>query len=139
MKDEIKEILELKRRKVENAEAFGLTSINIQEDKTLLDYITTLQEENEKLKEENKHIFANVNDDELLRSNAMNWAEANKLQQRINKAIEYLTSYKAIETIQQFDHSKNNEDLDNSTIDEMTRRYLEVHNKVLNILQGDDK
>lgn len=49
MNDEIKEILELKRRKIENAEAFGLTSINIQEDKKLLDYITTLQEENERL------------------------------------------------------------------------------------------
>ena len=57
---------------------------------------------------------------------------------RIDKAIEYLTSYEAIEKIQQFDYSKNNEDLDNSTIDEMTRRYLEVSDKALNILQGDD-
>lgn len=53
-----------------------------------------LKEENKKLKEENKHIFANVNDDELLRSNAMNWAEKNKLQERINKAIEYIEKNK---------------------------------------------
>lgn len=46
------------------------------------------------LKEENQHIFANVNDDELLRSNAMNWAEKNKLQDRINKAIEYIAENK---------------------------------------------
>ena len=64
--------------------------------------------------------------------------ELKELYARIDKAIEYLTSYEAIETIQQFDHSKNNEDLDNSTINEMTRRYLEVHDKALNILQGDD-
>lgn len=46
------------------------------------------------LKEENQHIFANVNDDELLRSNAMNWAEKNELQDRINKAIEYIAENK---------------------------------------------
>ena len=63
---------------------------------------------------------------------------ATKKQERIDKAIEYITSYEAIETIQQFDHRKNNEDLDGATIDEMTRRYLEVHDKLLNILQGED-
>lgn len=46
------------------------------------------------LKEENQHIFANVNDDELLRSNAMNWAEKNELKDRINKAIEYIAENK---------------------------------------------
>ena len=56
----------------------------------LLDYITNLQQENELLKEENKHIFANVNDEELLRSNAMNWAEAQDYKLRIEKAIDYL-------------------------------------------------
>lgn len=34
--------------------------------------VNSCQEEIRKLKEENKHIFANVNDDQLLRSNAMN-------------------------------------------------------------------
>jgi hypothetical protein len=49
-----------------------------------------LQEENERLKEENKHIFANVNDDELLISNAMNYAEAQDYKSRIDKANEIL-------------------------------------------------
>ena len=62
----------------------------------VVDLLKALLDENEKLKEENQHIFANVNDDELLRSNAMNWAEANKLQQRINKAIEYIEKHKQI-------------------------------------------
>lgn len=48
------------------------------------------EEEIKNLKEKNQHIFANVNDDELLRSNAMNWAEKNELQDRINKAIEFI-------------------------------------------------
>ena len=61
------------------------------------------------------------------------------LEQRNERAIEYLTSYESIETIQQFDHSKNNEGLDYATIDEMTRRYLEVHDKLLHILQGGGK
>ena len=52
--------------------------------------IKELQEENERLKEENKHIFANVNDDQLLRSNAMNWAEAQDYKSRNEKAIEYI-------------------------------------------------
>ena len=56
----------------------------------LLDCITNLQQENERLKEENKHIFANVNDDQLLRSNAMNYAEAKDYKSRIDKAIEYI-------------------------------------------------
>ena len=61
------------------------------------------------------------------------------LEKRIDRAIEYLTSYEAIEKIQQCDHSKNNEDLDYTTIHEMTRRYLEVHDKLLHILEGGGK
>jgi hypothetical protein len=54
------------------------------------DYITNLQEENERLKKENKHIFANVNDDELLISNAMNYAELQDYKSRTEKALEYI-------------------------------------------------
>lgn len=67
-----------------------------------------------------------------------------KLQQKeniIKEVREYITSYESIETIQQFDHNKNNKDLDYSTMDEMTRRYMIVHDKVLEILDkvGDIK
>ena len=65
-----------------------------------------------------------------------------QLQQKeniIKEVREYITSYESIETIQQFDHNKNNKDLDCSTIDEITRRYMIVHDKVLEILDKGDK
>ena len=64
----------------------------------------------------------------------------NQLQQKeniIKEVREYITSYESIETIQQFDHNKNNKDLDYSTIDEMTRRYMMVHDKILKILDKE--
>ena len=64
----------------------------------------------------------------------------NQLQQKeniIKEVREYITSYESIETIQQFDHNKNNKDLDYSTIDEMTRRYMMVHDKILEILDKE--
>ena len=62
------------------------------------------------------------------------------LQQKeniIKEVREYIKSYESIETIQQFDHNKNNKDLDYSTIDEMTRRYMIVHDKILDILNKE--
>lgn len=50
------------------------------------------------------------------------------------EAIEYMTSYKSIETIQQCEHSENNKNLDEKTMIEMIRRYLIVHDYLLNIL-----
>lgn len=102
MNDEIKEILEhLKeylQNKIDNGEHKIFYNDLMWDEKTIdcinaiddtLDYITNLQQENERLKEENKHIFANVNDDELLISNAMNYAEAQDYKSRCEKAIEY--------------------------------------------------
>lgn len=63
--------------------------------------VEQLEKENEELKEENKRIFQNVNDDELLISNAMNYAELKKAEKRVEQlenirkeAIEYIKSYK---------------------------------------------
>lgn len=79
--------------------------VKLQQEKEELkeEYITlekdygTSEIENDKLRtkikqleEENHHIFANVNDDELLRSNAMMSADIYNLNGRINKAIEYI-------------------------------------------------
>ena len=47
--------------------------------------VEQLEKENEKLKQENKRIFQNVNDDELLISNAMNYAEVQRLNNIINE------------------------------------------------------
>lgn len=84
MKDEIKEILKNCEKAINEASGFNNTTEKI------LDCITNLQEENERLKEENKRIFSKVNDDELLISNAMNYAEAQKYKSRCEKAIEYI-------------------------------------------------
>lgn len=45
MNKEIKEILDRKQRSIEHNKAMGLTSIKLQDDEKLLDYITNLQEE----------------------------------------------------------------------------------------------
>ena len=111
MNNEIKEILR-------EAKEFQYIDLNIEETDLLLDYITNLQEENERLKEENKHIFSKVNDDKLLISNAMNYAEAQDYKSRCEKAIEYIKEW------QSFPHT-------NCT----------THNELKNLMNilGDDK
>ena len=56
------------------------------------------------------------------------------VKETLLKIKEYLTSYESIEIIQQCEHSENNKNLDEKTIIEMTRRYLIVHDKVLNMI-----
>lgn len=60
-----------------------------------------------------------------------NW---NSLREINNEAREYLTSYEAISTIQGLDNIEKNKQLDEKTINEMTNRYLKVHDKLLSIL-----
>ena len=83
MNDEIREILDGLFETLEN------DLLSRSQYKILLDYITNLQKENEELKEENKQIFSKVNDDELLISNAMNYAEAQDYKSRVEKVVEY--------------------------------------------------
>jgi hypothetical protein len=65
------------------------------------------------------------------------------LLKRIDKAIEYLTSYSSIHTIQFGTENDNlndielNKTLDEKTLTEMTNRYLKVHDKLLEMLTGD--
>lgn len=67
--------------------------------------------------------------------------KVNQLETNIDEAIEYLTSYEAIHTIQfgveEVDEKDlyNNKGLDEKTITEMTNRYLKVHDKLLSILE----
>ena len=84
--------------------------------------IDRLEKENEELREENKHIFANVNDDELLRSNAMNYAEANELRQRIDEAVEYLEHEQFKRTILGFGRDKYLDAMKNKTIRILRRK-----------------
>ena len=59
------------------------------------------------------------------------------LQSKIDKAIEYITSYDSISTIQGLDDIEKNKELDEKTINIMVGRYLKVHHKLLNILEDD--
>ena len=59
--------------------------------------VEQLEKENKELRDENKRIFQNVNDDELLISNAMNYAELKKVEKKVEQlenirkeAIEYV-------------------------------------------------
>lgn len=97
MNDEIKETLEYKIDFLTKSLNIGIPTKNRRYFNDIKYYITNLQKENERLKEENKHIFANVNDDELLISNAMNYAEAQDYKSRVEKAV--YNCEKSIESI----------------------------------------
>lgn len=50
---------------------------------------------------------------------------------------EYITSYESISIIQGLNDITKNKDLDDKTMIEMTNRYLEVHDKILDILDKE--
>lgn len=57
---------------------------------------------------------------------------------KLEKIKEYLTSYESIETMQQCEHSEDNKDLDEKTMNEMVRRYMIVHDKILKIIEEEE-
>ena len=62
-----------------------------------------------------------------------------KKQKEINqKAIEYITSYESISTIQGLTCIEANKQFDEKTMTEMTNRYLLVHDKLLEILEDKE-
>ena len=67
-------------------------------------------------------------------------AVKNKIElENIRKeAIEYLTSYESISTIQGLNDIEKNKILDEKTMNEMVNRYLKVHDILLNILNKGD-
>lgn len=60
-----------------------------------------------------------------------------KQKEIIDKAIEYITSYESISIIQGLTDTKDNKQLDEKTMVEMTNRYLLVHDKLLQILEEE--
>ena len=69
----------------------------------------------------------------------MNLKEQVKKQKEINqKAIEYITSYESISTIQGLTCIEANKQFDEKTMTEMTNRYLLVHDKLLEILEDKE-
>ena len=70
--------------------------------------------------------------------------EANKEIERLNNIIkevrEYITSYESISIMQGLMKEYSNYDLDIKTMNEMIRRYMVVHDELLEILdKGSDK
>ena len=82
-------------KKLEEVMKLNQEQVKIIED--LQQKVEQLEKENKELRDENKRIFQNVNDDELLISNAMNYAELKKAEKKVEQlenirkeAIEYL-------------------------------------------------
>ncbi len=65
--------------------------------------------------------------------------EIERLNNIIKEAIEYITSYESISTIQGLEDIEANKDLDEKTLNEMVRRYMIVHDKLLEILDKENK
>jgi addiction module HigA family antidote len=59
-------------------------------------------------------------------------------REKLLRQREYITSYESIGTIQGLDNILKNKDLDGKTMIEMTNRYLEVHDKLLDILDSKE-
>lgn len=64
--------------------------------------------------------------------------QCKKQKEVIDKAIDYITSYESISTIQGLTHIEVNKQLDEKTMNEMTYRYLLVHDKLLEILEDKE-
>ena len=64
--------------------------------------------------------------------------QVKKQKKVIDKAIEYITSYESISTIQGLTYIEANKQLDEKTMTEMTNRYLLVHDKLLEILEDKE-
>lgn len=127
MKKDIKEILYYFKKY-----HFEDTMIDGKECKLLYDYITNLQEENE------YNNFCNEKLREKITNLEYKITTYENHKSRNEKAIEYITSYESISTIQGLDKIEQNKTLDEKTIIVMVNRYLEVHDKLLNILNGGD-
>lgn len=55
----------------------------------------------------------------------------------IKEVREYITSYESISTIQGLEDIGANKDLDEKTLNEMVRRYMIIHDKLLEILDKE--
>lgn len=140
MKNEIKEILD-------NPKILMLSYgnyISLDDYVKLKDYITNLQQKYEgailigkELNKDNERANQYIDFYEDLTKQQINMI--NDYKSRNEEAIEYITSYESISTIQGLDKIEQNKTLDEKTIIVMVNRYLEVHDKLLNILQGGDK
>lgn len=75
--------------------------------------------------------------DEIIKNEQLQ-QENKQLKEVIDKAIEYITSYESISTIQGLTHAEDNKQFDEKAMVEMTNRYLLVHDKLLRILEDKE-
>jgi hypothetical protein len=105
--------------------------------KCRMDEYAELKKENEKLKEENKRIFSKVNDDELLISNAMNYAEAQDYKSRCEKANDFIDNY---DVFKEFSFPLMKRDIENQIKSSIDYEFNSTFRKKLkNILNGVDE
>ena len=65
--------------------------------------------------------------------------EIKRLQKKIDKAIEYMTSYESCCVMLELENINKNKNLDRETMIEMMNRHLNYQNNTLKILKGSDK
>ena len=82
---EVIEYIVQRRNEIENKKDYLSEQEKIKRYLDLQQKVEQLEKENKELKEENKRIFQNVNDDELLISNAMNYSELKKAEKKIEQ------------------------------------------------------
>ena len=85
IKDIILDVKDSLNETPKNMYKYNKITLNLNEFEEILDYIEQLEKENKELRDENKRIFQNVNDDELLISNAMNYAELKKTEKKVEQ------------------------------------------------------
>lgn len=74
----------------------------------------------------------------ILKNNEDLEQQCKKQKEVIDKAIEYITSYESISTIQGLTYIEANKQFDEKTMTEMINRYLLVHDKLLEILEDKE-
>lgn len=94
MNDDIKEIIRKRKQKIELNKSLNVQGYYDKEDKALLDYITNLQQENERLKElcnkyEEEHSTA-FNLWKMKMEEMPTYEEKEDYKSRIEKAVEYI-------------------------------------------------
>ena len=152
MNDEIKEILWIIKscKQDYDKQKDGMHTFDYGELYLLYNYITNLQQENKEwdmifdtfssrpyahryLEEKRKELG---NKRIIGLDSEMIYKDYYDYKARCEKAIEYITSYEAISTIQGLDKIEQNKTLDERTMNVMVERYLQVHHNLLNILQN---
>ena len=117
---------------------YNKITFNLNELSEILKYVEQLEKENIKQKEiiESLTTMTVCGDKKQIKNTVQYKLE--QLENIRKEAIEYITSYESISTIQGLNDIEKNKILDEKTMNEMVNRYLKVHDILLNILNKGD-